>query len=81
MGKQTPDTTGPMPTAERMTGASAVVIESPRPRVSVEIERMSKGPAKVSVRIDGEDSEVVGREALKIYASLAYAVEKLESPV
>jgi hypothetical protein len=32
----------------------------------------------VSVRIDGDDSEDVGQEALKIYGSLLIAVAKLE---
>jgi hypothetical protein len=78
MAKQTPDTTGPMPTADRMTGVSAVVIETPRPRVSIEIERMTKGPAKVSVRIDGDDSEAVAQEVFRIYEGLIQGVNGLE---
>jgi hypothetical protein len=43
--------------------------------VSVEIERMTKGPAKVSVRIDGDDSEDVAAEALAIYQNLVTNLE------
>lgn len=46
------------------------MIEQPRSRVSVEIERMTKGPAKVSVRIDGDDSIQVAAEALATYQNL-----------
>lgn len=60
--------------AEKKSGTSAVVIESPRARVSVEIERMTRGPAKVSVRVDGEDSEAAAREALRIYGALVNGV-------
>lgn len=41
--------------------------EAPRARVSIEIERMTKGPPKVSVRIDGDDSDAAADEAIRIY--------------
>lgn len=41
--------------------------EAPRARVSIEIERMTKGPPKVSVRIDGGDSDAAADEAIRIY--------------
>ncbi len=63
-------------TMEKLSGTSAVVVESPRARVSIEIERMSKGPAKVSVRVDGDDSESVAREALHIYGALVIALDE-----
>lgn len=41
---------------------------------------MTRGPAKVSVRIDGDDAEAASQEALKIYGSMILAVADLEGP-
>jgi len=60
------------------TGASAVVVEAPRARVSVEIETMSKGPAKVTVRVDGEYTEAVAEEALSTYQYMVRELATIE---
>lgn len=78
MHGKTSATTGPAPISERMAGVSAVVLESPRSRVSIEIERMTRGPAKVSVRIDGDDSGAVAVEVFNVYEALIRNVNKLE---
>lgn len=61
-----------------MNETSTVVIEQPRARVSVEIERMSRGPAKVSVRVDGDDSQAIADEALKTYEDMIGRIAKIE---
>jgi membrane protein implicated in regulation of membrane protease activity len=78
MPKSSPSTSGPLPKSEKLIGTSAIVVESPRSRVSVEIERMTRGPAKVSVRIDGEDSDAVAEEVLAIYAHMLVEVAAIE---
>ena len=77
-GKSGPDLTGPRSKSEKLAGASAVVVELPRSRVTVEVERMSRGPAKVSIRIDGEDSDACAAEALGVYTRMTEAVNALE---
>lgn len=58
--------------------ATSVVVEIPRPRVSVEIETMARGPAKVTVRIDGTDAEAVSAEAFATYRSMVRALSDFE---
>lgn len=58
--------------------STSVVVEIPRPRVSVEIETMARSPAKVSVRIDGTDAEAVAAEALAVYQSTVRALSEFE---
>jgi hypothetical protein len=78
MPKSGPSTSGPLPKSEKLTGTSAIVVESPRSRVSVEIERMTRGPAKISVRVDGEDSDAIAGEVLAIYAHMLVEVAAIE---
>lgn len=78
-GRNTPDTSGPMSKSDRVAGVSAVIVESPRPRVSIEIERMTKGPAKVSVRIDGDSSTAVAEETFSVYSQLTAQLAALEA--
>ena len=54
-----------------------MVTAPPLHRVTVEVERMSKGPAKVTVTIRGEDSEAVAAEALSRYCELIAAVAEI----
>lgn len=58
---------------------SAVVVEQPRARVSVEIETMARGPAKVTVRVDGDTTEEAAREALATYQSTVRELYKFEA--
>lgn len=57
---------------------SAILVEAPRSRVSVEVERMARGPAKVTVRIDGDNSEAVAQEVLSIYQLMVREVSTIE---
>lgn len=59
----------------------AVVLETSRARVSIEIERMTKGPAKVSVRVDGDDSNAAALEALQVYEDMIIRIAEIESTV
>lgn len=62
----------------RAIPSSTVVLEVPRSRATVEIERMTKGPAKITVRIDGDDTEKLAEEALSIYEHLVEEVAVIE---
>lgn len=67
-----------IPTPEIVTnGGGAVVIEVPRSRVSVEIERLARGPAKVSIRVDGDDLGATADEAFEAYKNVVARVDKL----
>jgi hypothetical protein len=57
--------------AEVTRGDTTYVITSPR--VAIEIERMAKGPPKVSVKITGDNSESVAAEVLARYKELMAA--------
>lgn len=46
--------------------------------MSVEIERMTRGPAKVSVRVDGEDIDAVAMEALAVYQNMVESLDRLD---
>jgi hypothetical protein len=47
-----------------------------RPRASVEIETLAKGPPKVTVRVDDDDIANACRSAIYHYISTVYALEK-----
>lgn len=57
------------------------MLETSRARVSIEIERMTKGPAKVSVRVDGDDSNAAALEALQVYEDMIIRIAEIESTV
>jgi hypothetical protein len=40
---------------------------------------MTKGPAKISVKINGEDSQAVADEAWKLYCDLVYRADILDA--
>lgn len=75
--KHAPDTTGRESKSEKLAGTSAIVMEMPRARVSIEIERMVRGPAKVSIRVDGDNIDSVAEEVYAAYERLTAKVDKL----
>lgn len=75
--KHTPDTASVASKQDRLSGTSAVVVEAPRARISIEIERMARGPAKVSIRVDGDDIDSVAEEVYAAYERLTAKVDKL----
>lgn len=49
-------------------GRSTATVETPaRPAATVEIESMTKGPPKVTVRIDNDDPFVASSRAFAVY--------------
>jgi hypothetical protein len=62
----------------RSDGATATPRE--HYRCSVSIETMSKGPAKVTVRVEHEESGQAGEEALRLYRQLVAEVKAMAEP-
>lgn len=70
---------GPKSTAEKVQNtASSIVLDAPRARVTVEIESMARGPAKVTVRVDGDDSDTTAAEAYRVYEETRNKINELE---
>lgn len=46
--------------------------------MSVEIETMARGPAKVTVRVDDDDPNVAAFEAFELYRKLVKQLAKFE---
>lgn len=47
--------------------SGAIAETEQRPRATVEIETMAKGPAKVTVRVDGDDPAAAALECLRVW--------------
>lgn len=49
-----------------------------RKRTSVEVERMTKGPPKVTVRVDDDDPDIARKQALMTYARTIQDLEEAD---
>lgn len=54
---------------------SGATAETPlRAKATVEIESMTKGPPKVTVRVDDDDPDTAAQECLRVYNSTVQSV-------
>jgi hypothetical protein len=63
---------------ETKTLTTGVLVETRRPTCTVEIETMSKGPPKVTVRIDADDPDEARDTAVRIYNETNVALAAFE---
>lgn len=56
-----------VPNQAMPTPTTYVAEQGVRPRVTIEIETMTKGDPKVTVRMDGDDPEETRQQALNLY--------------